>query len=83
MTLTCPPFTTDYINLDSAIEILSRHSTNAEEKQIKKSTTKIEGLLPIEGDEVFKGAERQFEEIREFNAKRPGSIYSAGSDKGE
>jgi hypothetical protein len=36
---------TDYINLDLAIEILSRHSLKAEEKQIKKSTTKIEGCV--------------------------------------
>ncbi|KAK4056669.1 inositol hexakisphosphate and diphosphoinositol-pentakisphosphate kinase [Microbotryomycetes sp. JL221] len=76
---------TDYINLDSAIEILSRHSKHAEERQLQKSTGKIEGLLPIEGDEVFKGAQRRLEEIRWFQAKRPGSssIYSAGSDKGE
>ncbi|SCV72227.1 BQ2448_4921 [Microbotryum intermedium] len=74
---------TDYLDLDVAIETLGRHSVKAEAKQIKKSTTKLEGLLPIEGDEIFKGAQRQLEEIREFKPNRPGSLYSAGSEKGE
>lgn len=92
----------DYINLDLAIEILSRHSRMADEKHLKKSTTKIEvrpllfllllarnsssvsqGLLPIEGDEIYNGASRRVEEIREFISQRPGSLYSAGSDRGE
>lgn len=74
---------TDYIGLDKVIEILGRHSKKAEEKGLKKSTTKLEGLLPTEGDELYRGAERRVEEIRLFKSQRPGSLYSAGSDKGE
>jgi inositol hexakisphosphate/diphosphoinositol-pentakisphosphate kinase len=40
-------------------------------------------LLPIEGDEVYNGAARRFEEVRLFKSQRPGSLYSAGSDRGE
>lgn len=76
---------TDYIALDEVIEILSRHKAYAEEKLMKKSTTAFEGLLmlPIEGDEVFKGAQRRVEEVREFRSHRPRSLFSASSDKGE
>jgi len=34
----------EHINLDRTIEILSRHSKKAEDKLLKKSTTKIEGV---------------------------------------
>lgn len=37
-------------------------------------------LLPVEGDELFKGMESTLEEIREFKSKRPGSIHSAASE---
>ncbi|GAA5893601.1 inositol polyphosphate kinase VIP1 [Sporobolomyces salmoneus] len=77
---------TDYINLDRTIEILSRHSKKAEDKLLKKSTTKLEGFLPIEGDVVYRGAKQRMEEIREFNVRRQGdgSTYSgAGSDRGD
>ncbi|KAM0753385.1 hypothetical protein T439DRAFT_324023 [Meredithblackwellia eburnea MCA 4105] len=78
---------TDYMDLDQAIEILSRHSKNAQDRLLKKSTTKLEGLLdlsiPTEGDEIFNGAQRRLEEIRQFTSNRPRSLYSSSSDKGE
>ena len=84
MTDACPE---DYINLDLAIEMLSRHSQNAQDRLLKKSTTKLEGLLefslPIEGDEIYNGAMRRVEEIRQFTSQRPRSLYSNSSEKGE
>ncbi|GAA5920585.1 hypothetical protein JCM1841_001453 [Sporobolomyces salmonicolor] len=75
---------TDYINLERVIEILNRHSKKAEERLLKKSTTKLEGFLPVEGDVLYKGAKQRMEEIREFNVQRPGgSTYSGGSDRGD
>ncbi|KWU46984.1 inositol pyrophosphate synthase [Rhodotorula sp. JG-1b] len=74
---------TDYISLPRVIEILRRHSKKADEMKLTKSTTKIEGFLPVEGDEVFRGQASRMEEIRSFQVHRPGSVYSAGSDKGE
>lgn len=41
---TDPRTRSDYINLDRTIEILSRHSKKAEDKLLKKSTTKLEGV---------------------------------------
>ncbi|KAK4703060.1 inositol-hexakisphosphate/diphosphoinositol-pentakisphosphate 1-kinase, partial [Phenoliferia sp. Uapishka_3] len=78
---------TDYVNLDLAIDILSRHSKIAQDRLLKKSTTKLEGLLefslPIEGDEIFNGAQRRVEEIRQFTSQRPKSLYSSSSEKGD
>ncbi|GAA6040194.1 hypothetical protein JCM8097_004177 [Rhodosporidiobolus ruineniae] len=76
---------TDYISLDRVIEILKRHSKKAEEMKLTKSTTKLEGFLPVEGDVLFKGAKSTFEYIREFNVHRsgPASTYSAASEKGD
>ncbi|KAI5479902.1 inositol hexakisphosphate and diphosphoinositol-pentakisphosphate kinase [Pseudohyphozyma bogoriensis] len=78
---------TDYINLEEAIEILSRPSKKAIERGFKKSTSKIEGLLeyslPLEGEEVYNGAQRRLQEIRQFTSHRPRSLYSGSSDKGE
>ncbi|GAA5983456.1 hypothetical protein JCM10908_000292 [Rhodotorula pacifica] len=74
---------TDYISLPRVIDILRRHSKKADDMKLTKSTTKIEGFLPVEGDEVFRGQASRMEEIRSFQVHRPGSVYSAGSDKGE
>ncbi|GAA6006890.1 hypothetical protein JCM10207_009128 [Rhodosporidiobolus poonsookiae] len=72
---------TDYINLDRVIDILKRHSKKAEDKKLLKSTTKLEGFLPVEGDVLFRGAKARMEEIREFSVRKPGT--STLSDKGE
>ncbi|KAL8293687.1 hypothetical protein RQP46_000388 [Phenoliferia psychrophenolica] len=78
---------TDYMSLDLAIDMLSRHSQIAQDRLLKKSTTKLEGLLefslPIEGDEIYNGAQRRVEEIRQFTSQRPRSLYSSSSEKGE
>ncbi|GAA5820059.1 hypothetical protein JCM11251_005466 [Rhodosporidiobolus azoricus] len=73
---------TDYISLDRVIEILKRHSKKAEDLKLNKSTTKIEGFLPVEGDVLYKGAKHRLEEIRTVSLLRPrhGSVYSATSD---
>lgn len=77
----------DYMSLDLAIEMLGRHSKIAQDRLLKKSTTKLEGLLefslPIEGDEIYNGAQRRVEEIRQFTSNRPRSLYSSSSEKGE
>ncbi|EGU13093.1 Inositol pyrophosphate synthase [Rhodotorula toruloides ATCC 204091] len=75
---------TDYISLDRVIGILERHSKKAETLHLTKSTTKLEGFLPVEGDEVYRGVKSKLEQIREFAVRQPGgSTYSAASDKGE
>ncbi|GAA6053816.1 hypothetical protein JCM3770_003050 [Rhodotorula araucariae] len=75
---------TDYISLDRVIAILQRHSVKAANLNLTKSTTKLEGFLPVEGDELFHGARPQLEQIREFTVyNRPGSVYSAGSERGD
>lgn len=51
---------------------------------MKKSTTAFEGMLPIEGDEIFKGAQRRVEEIRQFKSNRPRSLFGGSvSDRGD
>ncbi|GJN90598.1 hypothetical protein Rhopal_003610-T1 [Rhodotorula paludigena] len=86
---------TEHISVDRVIDILKRHSKKAMDLKLMKSTSKLEGrsgltlerpqkFIPIEGDEIFLNAERRMEEIREFSTqRRPGSIYSAGSDRGD
>ena len=78
---------TGYIALDEVVSILRRHSALAAERLFRKSTTPLEGFLPLEGDEVYKGANRTFEEIRRFKrdlgTNRPGSLYSGASEKGD
>ncbi|GAA5850406.1 hypothetical protein JCM8547_001865 [Rhodosporidiobolus lusitaniae] len=73
---------TDYISLDRVIEILQRHSKKAEDLKLLKSTSKLEGFLPVEGDVLYKGAKHRLEEIRTVSLLRPrhGSVYSATSD---
>ncbi|GAA5975992.1 hypothetical protein JCM11641_002862 [Rhodosporidiobolus odoratus] len=63
---------TDYISLDRVIEILQRHSKKAGELKLLRSTSKLEGFLPVEGDVLFRGAESKMEEIRLFSVKQPG-----------
>ncbi|TNY19464.1 inositol pyrophosphate synthase [Rhodotorula diobovata] len=75
---------TDYISLDRVINILQRHSGKASALSLTKSTTKLEGFLPVEGDELFHGTRPQLEQIREFTVyNRPGSVYSAASERGD
>lgn len=75
---------TDYISLDRVIGILKRHSGKASALSLTKSTTKLEGFLPVEGDELFHGTRPQLEQIREFTVyNRPGSVYSAASERGD
>lgn len=49
----------------------------------KLTRVQMHQFLPVEGDEVFRGQASRMEEIRSFQVHRPGSVYSAGSDKGE
>ncbi|BGP16358.1 hypothetical protein JCM10213_004899 [Rhodosporidiobolus nylandii] len=73
---------TDYISLDRVIDILKRHSKKAEDMRLLKSTSKIEGFLPVEGDVLFRGAQATMEEIRTFSVNRPGPASTASVQSG-
>lgn len=66
---------TNHIPLDEALSTLSQYSRHA--SIIKKSTTPFEGMLPVEGDEIFAGKKPRHVEYVDFKPERPRSVASS------